>query len=552
MHKTKKSKTDDLYFLPLGGAGEIGMNLNLYGYQDQWIMVDLGITFVDQLGIDVAMPDPSFIEQQKEKLLGLVVTHGHEDHIGAIPYLWSRFNCPIYATPFTAFLIREKLKEAHLIKHATIIEVPCGGAISLGPFQIDYVPITHSIPESHVLKITTPKGIIVHTGDWKLDKDPLVGSATHVDKLKEIGNEGVLALVCDSTNIFEEGRSGSEADVRESLIELIAAQEGKVAVSCFSSNIARLESCVIAAQKTGRQIVLVGRSLERMDQAARHAGYFTDLPDFLKEQAVQNLPAHEVLMVCTGSQGEPRSALSRIADGTHPRIRLKSGDTVIFSSRIIPGNEEAILTMQDQLIEQGIIVITDQDDFIHVSGHPHQDELKDMYSWIKPQILIPVHGTRAHLREHAAFGLECNIPKTLAPSNGSLIRLAPDGPDVVEYIEVGSLGVDGTQLVSLEGEHMRGRYNLMNSGAIFITIELGKNGHLKSEPKLSMMGVCPEKDIDEIENLVNDAIVQTIHHLSEKKVHKDDVFSHEIRNAVRRRLNAHRSKKPVVFVHLVK
>jgi ribonuclease J len=552
MQKTKKSKSDDLYFLPLGGANEIGMNLNLYGYQDQWIMVDLGITFVDQLGIEVAMSDPTFIEKQKKKLLALVVTHGHEDHIGAIPYLWARFDCPIYATPFTAFLIREKLNEVGLGKHAKIIEVPSGGAISIGPFQIDYVPITHSIPESHVLKIKTPKGIIVHTGDWKLDKNPLVGSATHVDKLKEIGNEGVLALVCDSTNIFEQGRSGSEADVRESLIDLIAAQKGRVAVSCFSSNIARLESCVIAAKETGRKVVLVGRSLERMDQAARHAGYFKNIPTFLKEQAVANMPAHEVLMVCTGSQGEPRSALSRIAEGTHPRIRLKSGDTVIFSSRIIPGNEDAIRTMQDQLIEQGLIVITDQDDFVHVSGHPHQDELRDMYSWIRPQILIPVHGTRSHLREHAAFGLESGIPKALAPSNGSLMRLAPDGPDIVEFIEVARLGVDGTELIRLEGEHMRGRYNLMNNGAIFITIELGKNGHLKSEPKISMMGVCPDQDSDEIENLVNDTIVQTIHHMSGKKIHKDEAFTNEIRTAVRRRMNAHRAKKPVVFVHLVK
>lgn len=552
MTKTKKSKSDDLYFLPLGGAGEIGMNLNLYGYQDQWIMVDLGITFVDELGIDVAMPDPHFIESQKEKLLGLIVTHGHEDHIGAIPHLWARLNCPIYATPFTAFLIHEKLKEAGLDKHATIIEVPCGGAFSIGPFHVDYVPITHSIPESHVLKITTPKGVIVHTGDWKLDKNPLVGSATDVETLKEIGNEGVLALVCDSTNVFETGRSGSEADVRESLIELISGQKGRVAVSCFSSNIARLASCVIAAEKTGRQIVLVGRSLERMDQAARHAGYFKNVPTFLKEQALQNLPAHKVLMVCTGSQGEPRSALARIADGTHPRVRLKSGDTVIFSSRIIPGNEEAIRTMQDQLIDQGLIIITDQDDFIHVSGHPHQDELRDMYSWIKPQILIPVHGTRSHLREHAAFGLECHIPMTLAPSNGSLIRLAPDGPEIVEYIDVGMLGVDGNQLVHLGGEHMRGRQNLMSSGAIFITLELGKNGHLKTEPKLSMMGVCPDRDLEEIEDLIKDTLVQTIHHMSEKKIHKEDVFVQEIRNAVRRRMNAHRSKKPVVFVHLVK
>lgn len=552
MPQAKQPQKNDLFFLPLGGAGEIGMNLNLYAYQDQWIMVDLGITFVSELGIDVAMPDPSFIEKRKDKLLALIVTHGHEDHIGAIPHLWSRFECPIYATPFTAFLIREKLKEAGLHKHAKIIEVPCGGDFHLGPFHVHYVPITHSIPESHVLKITTPEGIIVHTGDWKLDENPLVGAVTEVETLKKIGDEGVLALVCDSTNVFEEGRSGSERDVRESLIDLIAQQKGRVAVSCFSSNIARLESCAMAAKKTGREVVLVGRSLERMDRAARHAGYFKHWPKFLTDEAVQNLPAHQTLIVCTGSQGEPRSALSRIADRTHPRVRLRPDDTVIFSSRIIPGNEDAIRDMQDKLIDQGLIVITDQDDFIHVSGHPHQDELKDMYNWIRPQMLIPVHGTRAHIREHAAFALECGISKTLGPTNGSLIRIAPEGPEIVEYVEAGRLGVDGTQLINLQSEQMRARSRMVNGGVIFITLELGKNSYLKREPQITMMGVCAEHEIEDLNDAIHDSIIQTIHNLPVKKSHKEEFIVEQIYTNVRRMVNTFRAKKPVVMVHLIK
>jgi len=550
MLKTNNSN-NNLYFLPLGGSNEIGMNLNLYAYQDQWIMVDLGVTFVSELGVDVAMPDPSFIEKRKKNLLGLVVTHGHEDHIGAIPYLWSRFECPIYATPFTAFLIREKLKDVGLLKHAKIIEIPCGGDFNLGPFHITYVPITHSIPEAHVLKIDTPEGVIVHTGDWKLDENPLVGSVTHVDILKKIGDEGVLAMVCDSTNVFEEGRSGSEQDVRESLIDLVAQQRGRVAVSCFSSNIARLESCLMAAQKTGRKVILVGRSLERMDQAARHAGYFKNWPKFLTEEALKKLPPKEVLIVCTGSQGEPRSALSRIADGTHPRVKLHPGDTVIFSSRIIPGNEEAIRAMQDELIDQGLIVITDQDDFIHVSGHPHQDELKDMYSWIRPQILIPVHGTRAHLREHTAFALDCGIPKALAPCNGSLIRLAPQGPEILEYVEAGRLGMDGIHVINLQGEQIQERSKLMNAGVIFVTLEMERNGYLRREPHISMTGVCAEKDVEELNDAISDTIVETINNLPDKKIKKPLLISEDVRHAVRRIINTLRSKKPFIMVHVV-
>jgi ribonuclease J len=546
-----KKSQHGLYFLPLGGSSEIGMNLNLYQYQDQWIMVDLGITFVSEPGIDVAMPDPSFIEKRKDQLLGLVITHGHEDHIGAIPYLWSRLECPIYATPFTAFLIREKLKEAGLHTKAQIIEVPCGGDFNLGPFHIHYVPITHSIPESHVLKITTPEGVIVHTGDWKLDENPLVGHTTHVEMLKKIGDEGVLALVCDSTNVFEAGRSGSEKEVRTSLIELISQQKGRVAVSCFSSNIARLESCVIAAQETGRQVVLVGRSLSRMDQAARHAGYFKKMPTFLSEEKAQNLPPHEVLMVCTGSQGEPRSALARIADKTHPRIKLQSGDTVIFSSRIIPGNEEAIRAIQEQFIDQGLIVITDQDDFIHVSGHPHQEELEDMYRWIRPQILLPVHGTRAHVREHAAFALECGIPKALAVGNGAMVQLSSEGAKVTEYVKVGRLGLDGNQLVNLQSEQIRERTQLMNNGVIFITLPVGKNNFVKGDPLVSMLGVCTDEEVEELTGMIHDIVIQTVHHLSEKHAKRQEKIAEEVRHAVRRRLNAQRTKKPRIMVHLV-
>lgn len=549
-HHVKPGK-DDLLFLPLGGSDEIGMNLNLYGHKGKWIMVDCGITFIDELGMDVAMPDPTFLKENKKDLLGLVVTHGHEDHIGAIAHLYQYFECPIYATPFTAFLIREKLKEAGWAKVAPVIEIPTGSDFHLEGFHITYLPITHSIPEAHVLKIKTDVGVIVHTGDWKLDNTPLVGSVTDELGIKTIGKEGVLALVCDSTNIFEEGRSGSEGDVRDNLINLISKQRGRVAVACFASNVARLATCYEAAAKTGRQLVLVGRSLERMDQAARYAGYLKGTPKFLSEESAEKLPPEQVLIISTGSQGEPRSAMARMASGQHPRVKIKPGDTIIFSSRTIPGNEEKIHHMQQQLMDLGAIVITDDDDFTHVSGHPYRDELKDMYTWTKPQMLIPVHGERPHLREHAAYGLECGIPQSLAPHNGWVIKLnGEEGPEVVSKVITGRWGVDGLQLVSLNNEEVRKRGRLGNSGCAFLSIALRSNGKLAKPPHMTLLGIGREDEQQDLMEAIEDNVVHAIHNLSDKALQKEEAIADAIRKATQNTLQGMRGKKPPVIVHV--
>lgn len=542
---------DEILFLPLGGSDEIGMNLNLYGHKGKWLMVDCGITFIDELGMEVAMPDPTFLKENKKDLVGLVVTHGHEDHIGAIAHLYNFFECPIYATPFTAFLIREKLKEAGLSKVAKVVEIPCDSSFKLDPFHITYVPITHSIPESHVLKIQTDVGTIVHTGDWKLDHTPMVGAVTDEDALKKLGKEGVLALVCDSTNVFEEGRSGSEGEVRDNLIDLIAKQKGRVAVACFASNVARLATCYEAAAKTGRQLVLVGRSLERMDQAARHAGYLKGTPKFLAESEAEKLPPHKVLIISTGSQGEPRSAMARMASGTHPRVRIKPGDTVIFSSRMIPGNEDKIHHMQQQLMDLGAIVITDDDDFTHVSGHPYQDELKDMYTWTKPQMLIPVHGERPHLREHAAFGLECGIPQALAPHNGWVIRLDPkEGPSMIDNVHVGRWGLDGLQLVPLNDGEVKKRGKLGHGGCVFITLHMRPNGQLAKPPLMTLMGIGRDDEQQELLEAVEDNVIHAIHNLSDKAAKKEEAISDAVRKATQQTLQGMRGKKPPVIVHV--
>lgn len=548
-----KMKKDDLYFVPLGGSGEIGMNLNLYAYNDKWLMVDLGVSFERTLGMDVVMPDPAFIEENADKLVGLVVTHGHEDHIGAIPYLWQLLRCPIYATPFTAFLVRGKLREAGLLSEATVIEIKTGDVLDLDPFKVTYIPITHSIPEANVIKIDTPAGVVVHTGDWKIDADPRIGASTDIAHLKAIGDDGVLALVCDSTNIFSEGRSGSEGEVRDSLLELIRGQKKRVAVACFASNVARLQTCIEAAKDSGRQIVLAGRSLWNMSDAAVHSGYFESTKGFLKDGAFANLDREKVLLVCTGSQGESRAALSRIANGTHPKIKLEPGDTVIYSSREIPGNEAAIHHTQDELLDAGIHVITDYDDMTHVSGHPNQDELKDMYSWTKPKILVPVHGERAHIREHAAFGLECGIPHTFAPRNGMVINLsAKDGAEHESTVEHGRLALDGTAIVHVKGDHLKKREKLMTCGAVFITLVFDKNNNLQLPVDLSVVGL---PDIGQQGSLVEDlqfTVQDDVTAIKSKNIGDDDHLQERLSQSIKRFVKSLLAKKPMVTVHVVR
>jgi ribonuclease J len=542
----------ELVFLPLGGAGEIGMNLNLYGYAGQWLMVDCGITFADDTmpGLDVIMPDPSFIAERRDLLAGLVVTHAHEDHIGAIPYLWERFRCPVYATPFTAALLHQKLIEAQLQNEVEVHVVPMSGRFEVGPFEIELITLTHSIPEPNAVVLRTPLGTILHTGDWKFDPDPLVGPNADEEALRRLGDEGVLAMICDSTNALRPGHTGSEADVRASLIDLVGRFENRVAVACFASNVARLESIAVAAQKHGREVALIGRSLWRIDRAARETGYLKDLPPFLSEDEAGYVPRDRILLICTGSQGEPRSALARIANDDHPHIVLEEGDAVIFSSRQIPGNERAIGRLQNQLAKSGIEVVTENDHFVHVSGHPAQDELVRMYQLVRPRIAVPVHGEARHLIAHAKLAEECQVPETVVAENGDVVRLVAGAAAIVDEVEVGRLVVDGKQIVPLGGDALRNRARMTYNGAAVATIVLDAKGKLLAAPKITVHGVT-EDDPAAIEAL-GEGIERALGSLSASDRRSDDAVREAARVAVRRALKASHGKRPVTDIHVVR
>jgi len=552
---TDRPGSDELLFLPLGGCGEIGMNLNLYGHDGKWLMVDLGITFGNEMtpGIDVIMPDPGFIVEHRADLLGLVLTHAHEDHIGAVPYLWPRLRCPIYATPFTAAVLRRKLAEANLLGEARITEIPMSGRFGLGPFEIELISITHSIPEPNAVVLRTKLGNILHTGDWKLDPDPVVGPITDEAALRDLGGEGVLAMVCDSTNVLVDGSSGSEAEVRQSMDELIGRYRHRVAVACFASNVARIESVTRAGLAHGRHVGLVGRSLRRMVEAARETGYLTDLPDFIEEEDIGHLPRDRVLMICTGSQGEPRSALARIARDEHPDVGLEPGDAVIFSSRIIPGNEHAIGELHNALIRQGVEVVTEKDHFVHVSGHPARDELAEMYRWVKPAIAVPVHGELRHLRAHVALAESCQVRRAVLAENGSLLRLAPGDPEVIGHVPTGRLGLDGTQLTTMGGAALKSRQRMAYNGAAVATIVLDGTGRLVGEPVLTVHGVAAEGEDEGVAKAEAVAAArQALAGLPLAKRSDDQAVREVVRIAIRRSLNARHGKKPLTDVHLVR
>jgi ribonuclease J len=505
---------DELVFLPLGGSNEIGMNFNLYGYgppdDRKWIVVDLGVTFGDPTtpGVDVIMPDPTFIEQHARDILGIVLTHAHEDHIGAIGWLWPRLKAPLYATPFTAYLIREKLRDAGLEGEVPLTEVPLGGKIRLGPFEIDLVTITHSIPEPNGLAIRTPLGTVLHTGDWKIDPDPQIGEPVDVDALRALGDEGVLAMVCDSTNVFQDGVAGSEAGVREALIELIGGLKGKVAVACFASNVARLDSAVRAAEAAGRSVCLVGRSMHRITGAAKSVGLLQDVKPFISEGEANQLPHGQVLYLCTGSQGEPRAALSRIAEGTHPHVKLGEGDSCIFSSRVIPGNEIPIRNLQNKLADRGVRLYTDRDHpGIHVSGHPCRDELAQMYQWARPQIAVPTHGERRHLLEHVAFARDLQVPEAVAPRNGDMVRLAPGRAAIIDEAPSGRLFVDGGVLTPENSEPLRERRHAAHNGVLMVSAVLDRKGRL-ADLQIRSIGLAGDEEYpveEALEDLTDEA-----------------------------------------------
>jgi ribonuclease J len=548
-----RNSPDELVFLPLGGAGEIGMNLSLYGYAGEWLMIDCGITFADDSlpGLEVLMPDPSFIVERRARLAGLVVTHGHEDHIGAIPYLWERFRCPVYATPFTRALLREKLVEAGLHDEVEITEIAMSGKFAVGPFEIELITLTHSIPEPNAVVIRTPLGAVLHTGDWKFDPDPLIGETSDEAALRRLGEEGVLAMVCDSTNALRPGHSGSEAEVRTALIDLIGRYKQRVAVACFASNVARLDSIVAAGRAHGRDVALIGRSLWRIYKAAKETGYLADVPTLLTEDEAGYLPRDKALLICTGSQGEPRSALARIAQGDHPHITLEEGDTVIFSSRIIPGNERAIGRLQNQLAKRGIEIVTEQDHFIHVSGHPAQDELTHMYQMVRPRIAVPVHGEARHLIAHAQLARNCQVPETVVAENGAMVRLAPGPATVIEEVPTGRLAADGNQVLSVGSEALRDRRRMVYNGSAVATVVLDRNGRLLASPKVTVHGVIEETD-DVILDELAEAVARAVEGLRSSERRDDEAVREAARVAVRRSLRATFGKRPVTEIHIVR
>lgn len=540
-----------IYFLPLGGSGEIGMNLNLYHFQGKWLMVDLGVTFDQTPGIEVIMPDPQFIEDHVQNLIGLVLTHAHEDHIGAVPYLWPRLRCPIFATPFTAELLKYKLKEAGL--NPPLHEVPLSGGVDIGPFTVDFIRLTHSIPEPNALAIRTAGGTIVHTGDWKIDPNPLIGETTDVTALKKLGDEGVLALVCDSTNVFVEGRSGSEEHIRHHLIDLVGKFPGKrVVIACFASNVARVASCAEAAKANGRSMGLVGRSLHRIDEVARKLGYFKGYPPFLNQHDIGLLDRGETLIVSTGSQGEQRAALLRIAKGEDRHVSLEKGDVVIFSSRQIPGNEKAILALQSLLARKGIQVITADDEEIHVSGHPCRDELLDMYSWIRPKIVVPVHGEDMHILAQVDLALSHGVPYAIAPHNGDLIALTEEGPSCVEKVPYGRLALDGRRLIAAHGNILHDRHRLMSTGHALVTLVLTKKNTLQCPPAVLLVGVA---DYDHVEDLTAHcvaAVEEAFLSLPFEERSYTGSIEEAARIAVRRVLSNYYGKKTLTHVQVMR
>ena len=489
---------DELIFCPLGGSGEIGGNMNLYAYgkedEKKWIIVDMGVSFADDSipGVDLIMPDAGFIIDKKEDLLGIVLTHAHEDHIGAVAHIWPSLKCKMYATPFTAALILEKFKEKKIDISSYLKVVALNSKIKLGNFEIDFVTLTHSILEPNGLSIKTPLGTVLHTGDWKIDPNPLIGSQIDEQKLKSIGKNGVSTMICDSTNIFSPGRAGSESDVRDSLLRIMEIKTNRILVTSFASNVARMESIFYCAKKTGRNICLVGRSMQRIYKAARKCGYLQGLIDPLEPKDAKKIKKNKILYLATGSQGEPMGAMNRIINGVHPDVQLESGDCVIFSSKIIPGNEKKLYFLQNLIVKNKIEMISEENAFVHVSGHPNRDDLKDMYNWVKPQCVIPVHGEHRHMAEHVSFAKEMQVPKTLLIENGDIIKLLPGKkPEIIDKAPSGKVYLDGNVNVETDSQSIKDRKNLSVNGYLEITLIVSNNGNIK-KPVISYRGI-PEK-----------------------------------------------------------
>ncbi|MCB2015562.1 MAG: ribonuclease J [Sphingobium sp.] len=540
---------DELLFLALGGSGEIGMNANLYGCRGKWVMVDLGVTFADPHypGIDLIFPDLSFIEERRKDLLGIVLTHGHEDHIGALPYLAGELGVPLYATAFTAGLIRGKLEEEGLLDTVELNVIEMGGSFDLGPFGFRYVPLAHSIAEGNALLIETPYGRIFHTGDWKLDDEPLIGDPATEGELRKIGDEGVLALVCDSTNVFNPEASGSEADVRAGLMDVVKAASGRVVVTTFASNVARLKTLGDVAKACGRKLCMAGRSLDRIMSVAKASGYLHDFPPLIDWDLAMDLPGRSVMIVATGGQGESRAALGRMAEGTHP-IKLGEGDTVVFSSKQIPGNEIAIGRVQNAFAETGVQMVTEKQAHIHVSGHPGQPELLAMYEWLRPQILMPVHGEMRHMKAQARLGLGHGIPHAVVQKNGDLVRLAPGTAEVIGHETNGRLVLDGDVILPADGATINERRKLAYNGQISVAVARNGKGQLAGQPQLRLQGIPLEEDRDAF---ISEAQEEAAEAVAAGGEGDEEALRERVRLAVRRCATRWTGKKPIVDVLII-
>ena len=548
---------DELLFCPLGGSGEIGMNMNLFAYgkagEHKWIMVDIGVTFADDTipGVDLIYPDPGFIVDKKEDLLGIILTHAHEDHIGAIALLWPQLKCKIFATPFTAVLIKEKFKEKNIdiTNHLKIVQL--NGTVNLEPFKIEYITLTHSILEPNGLRIETPAGIILHTGDWKIDPEPLIGEKTNSNRLKEVGKEGVLAMICDSTNVFSMGKAGSELDVRKSLLNIMGSLKKRIVMASFASNVARMETAFYCAEKTGRQISLVGRSMHRIFKAARQCGYLKNVIEPIDAREAKKISREKIVYLCTGSQGEPMAALMRIASYTHPDVFIEKDDTVIFSSKIIPGNEKKLFKLQNQLVKDGIEVISEESEFVHVSGHPNRDDLREMYDWVKPNCVIPVHGEHRHMIEHMKFAHEMKVPHPVQVQNGDIVKLFPGKPHVFDKAPSGRLYLDGNMSVEEDSQSIKDRKNLSANGYMEVTILISQKGNIHKRPVLTFRGI-PVYDVDEFIYGLEEAIEGTIKTFSLGNKKQEYNLIDALKITCKKYTKEMTGKKPFTNINLVK
>ena len=549
---------DELLYCPLGGAGEIGMNMNLFGYGQEddhkWIMVDVGVTFADDSipGVDLIYPDPGYAEDKKDNFLGIILTHAHEDHIGAITHVWPKFKCKIYATPFTAALVTEKFREKKIDITSYLQIVQLGSTINLKPFKIEFITMTHSIVEPNGLRIETPAGSILHTGDWKCDPNPLVGDNMNSKRLIEIGKEGVLTMICDSTNVLSVGRSGSEKDVRDSMLKIIEKQKKRVIVTSFASNVARMETIFYCAEKTGRNISLVGRSMHRIYKAAKQCGYLSDVIEPIDPRDAKNISSEKIIYLCTGSQGEPMGAMNRISNYIHPDVFVEAGDTVIFSSKIIPGNEKKLYKLHNQLVREGINVISEETDFVHVSGHPNRDDLKDMYEWIQPNSIIPVHGEQRHMLEHIDFAKKLNVPHPIKVENGDIVRIFPgDSPEVFDKAPYGKIFLDGNIGVEEESKSIKERRNISQNGHLDITLIITTQGNIHNTPIVNFMGI-PILNSEEFKISIQDEIDKIAKSFSLNNKKQDENFKDALKVTCRKFTKEKTGKRPITNINLVR